>query len=343
MKMWKIILPVAATLLLMGQAVAQSDVEQRDAEQRERAAEAREAELETRMAEAEMRMAAAARQIAEITSERLPHLADMERRFDFVSKPRLGVMIDSDTSSGPVEGVAVGGVTPGSAAAEAGLRPGDVLTAINGESLSADQSEKASRRLLDFMEDVDPGDVLKIEYLRAGKVGSVEVEPKIVDRNVFIWEGDGGPHMMSNMHGGPDVIREFEMEFDFPWVGSPLGELELVELNAGLGRYFGTDKGLLVISAPKSDAFELQDGDVIQNIDGREPKDARHAMRILSSYQGGETLKLGIVRDKKKRSLKVSIPDNQRGMLLREPFEVSPAGLIVVPEAPAPVVVIERT
>ena len=326
MKMWKIILSVAATLLLMGQAVAQSDDEERDVEQRERAAEAREAELEMRMAEAEMRMAEAARQIAEITGERLPHLADMERRFDFISKPRLGVMIDIVAGAGPVEGVGIGGVTPGSAAAEAGLRPGDVLTAINGESLSAEQSEKASRRLLDFMEDVEPGDVLKIEYLRAGKVGSVEVEPKIVDKNIFIWKGEGGPHVMPNVHGGPEVMREFEMEFDFPWVGSPLGELELVELNAGLGRYFGTDKVLLVISAPKSDAFELEDGDVIQSIDGREPKDARHAMRILSSYQGGETLKLGIVRDKKKRSLDVAIPDNERSMLLREAFEVSPAG-----------------
>lgn len=321
MKMWKIILPVAAILLLMGQAVAQSNDEERA-----RLSEAREAELEMRMAEAEMRMAEAAQQIAEITSERLPRLADMERHFDFASKPRLGVMIDSDAGSGPVEGVAIGGVTPGSAAAEAGLRPGDVLTAINGESLSADESEKASRRLLDFMEGVEPGDVLKIEYLRAGKVGSVEVEPKMVDRNVFIWKGDGGPHVMPNLHGGPELLREFEMGFDFPWVGSPLGELELVELNAGLGRYFGTDKGLLVISAPKSDAFELQDGDVIQSIDGREPKDVRHAMRILSSYQGGETLKLGIVRDKKKRSLEVAIPDNQRGMLFGEPSEVSPAG-----------------
>ena len=319
MKMWKIILPAAVTLLLVGQAVAQTTDKEGA-----RLSEAREAELEMRLAEAEMRMAEAARQIAEITSERLPHLADMERHFNFASKPRLGVMIDSDAGAGPVEGVAIGGVTPGSAAAEAGLRPGDVLTAINGESLSADKSETASRRLLDFMEGVEPGDVLKIEYLRAGKVGSVEVEPKMVEKNIFVLKGDGGPHGMPNLHGGPELRREFKMEF--PWVGSPLGELELVELNAGLGRYFGTDKGLLVISAPKSDTFELQDGDVIQSIDGREPKDVRHAMRILSSYQGGETLKLGIVRDKKKRTLDVAIPDSQRGMLFGEPSAAGSAG-----------------
>lgn len=341
MKMWKIILPVAVTLLLAGQAVAQSDEEQRM-----RAAEVREQELEQRLEAAERSMAEAARQIAEITSERLPELESMERRFAFASKPRLGVMIGSDAGGKPVEGVTIDGVSPGGAAAEAGLRAGDVITGVNGESLSAENSNTANRRLLDFMEGVEPGDVLKIEYLRGGKVGSVEVEPRIVDKNVFVWKGDGGPHGMRRapeIHMAPEMMRDFRMEFDFPWVGSALGELELVELNAGLGRYFGTDKGLLVISAPESDAFELQDGDVIQSIDGREPKDVRHAIRILGSYQAGETLKLGIVRDKKKRTLDVEIPARQSGMLFERPANVSPAAIFIAPDAPPAVVITEST
>jgi S1-C subfamily serine protease len=224
------------------------------------------------------------------------------------------------------------------------LRSGDVITAVNGESLSADNGKTANRRLLDFMEGVEPGDVLTIEYLRGGKVGSVEVEPRIVDKNVFVWKGDGGPHALApvpEIHAVPDVMREFR--FDFPWVGSGLGELELVELNAGLGRYFGTDTGLLVVSAPESDAFELQDGDVIQSIDGREPKDVRHAMRILGSYQAGETLKLGIVRDKKKRTLDVEIPAKQSGMIFEVLPEVSPASILIAPEAPPAMVITERT
>ena len=40
-------------------------------------------------------------------------------------------------------------------------------------------------------------------------------------------------------------------------------DLEVVKLTERLGRYFGTDEGLLVISAPESNAFKLQDGDVI--------------------------------------------------------------------------------
>lgn len=339
MKMWKVILPVALALLLAGQALAQSDEEQLALE-----VEAREHELDKRLHDAEKRMAEAARQIAEITSERLPHLGRLEREFAFAGKPRLGVMIAGPKDDSPVEGVAIDGVSPGSAAAEAGLRSGDVMTAVNGESLSADNAKTANRRLLDFMKGVEPGDVLTIEYLRGGKVGSVEVEPRIVDKNIFVWKGDGGPHGLApvpDIHMVPDVMREFR--FDFPWVGSGLGELELVELNAGLGRYFGTDKGLLVVSAPESDAFELQDGDVIQSIDGREPKDVRHAIRILGSYQAGETLKLGIVRDKKKRTLDVEIPPKQSGMIFDVLPEVSPASILIAPDAPPAVVITETT
>jgi membrane-associated protease RseP (regulator of RpoE activity) len=316
MKKLNIVLPLAAALLIAGQAVAEGD------EENLREGEAREAEMDRRLMEAEERMAQAARQIAEITSERLPRMLEIERRFELSDKPRLGVTIDGEQQDGPVEGVAIMGVTPGSAAADAGLRSGDIITTINDESLSSNSADAANRQLLDFMKGVEAGDVLRVEYLRDGKVGSVEVEPRVVEMNMFVWQGDGGRHLtmpgVPNAPHAPAVMENFKMEFGFPWAGTGLGELELVELNKGLGRYFGTDSGLLVISAPKSDAFELQEGDVIQSIDGREPKDARHAMRILSSYQSGEKLKLGIMRDKKKRTLEVEIPADHHGALFNE-------------------------
>ena len=345
MKIWKVLLPVAAVLLLAGQAAAQTGEEERLRE-----AEAREAEMDRRLAEAEERMAEAARQIAEITSERLPRMAQIERRFEFSNKPRLGVTIDSGEEEGPVEGVVIIGVTPGSAAADAGLRSGDVITSVNDESISADNSQLANELLLDFMQGVEEGDVLKVEYLRDGKVGSVEVEPRIIDRNVFVWMDGEGPNFkmprMPQVHVAPEMVEKFKMEFAFPWMGTGLGGLELVALNEGLGRYFGTDKGLLVISAPKSDAFELEEGDVIQSIDGREPRDVRHAMRILSSYQGGEKLNLGIMRDKKKRTLEVEIPADHHGNLFDGVMEPRPASAPLAPLAPlAPKaeVVTERT
>jgi len=333
MKTMNVTLLFAAALLVAVPALAQNDQNEQLP-----AAEAREIELDQRLAEAEQRMAEAARQIAEITSGRLPGMAQIERRFEFSNKPRLGVAIDGDREDGPVEGVTIMGVTPGTAASDAGLRAGDVITAVNDESLSAGSGVEASRRLLDFMDGVEVGDVLKVEYLRDGKVGAVEVEPRLVDRNMFVWQGDGGQHFtVPHAPKAPKAIEAFRMEFGFPWAGSGLGELELVELNEGLGRYFGATSGLLVVSAPKSDAFEIQEGDVIQSIDGREPRDVRHAMRILSSYQSGERLKLGIMRDKKKKTLEIEIPEDTHGSHFEGlERDVRPAEAPLPPKAPLP-------
>jgi len=328
MKMWKFILPVAAVLLLAGQAAAQTD----EAE-RQRAMEAREAEMEKRLFEAEKKMSEAAREIAEITKERLPRIMEIEQRFALASKPRLGVTIESLEKSGPVEGVTILGVSPGSAASDAGLRSGDILTAVNDETLSAESCQKSNKQLLKFMKGVEEGDILSVEYLRDGKFGSVEVEPRLVADGVFAWTSEGGPggFVMPPMPAAPEMVERFKMEFGFPWAGTGLGDLELVELNAGLGHYFGTDSGLLVVAAPMSDAFELRDGDVIQTIDGREPKDVRHALRILSSYQPGEKLKLGIMRDKKKITINVEMPADHHGNLYQDfDIEIRPA------VAPAP-------
>ncbi|MGB5630970.1 MAG: PDZ domain-containing protein [Woeseiaceae bacterium] len=332
MKIWKVILPVAAVLLLAGQATAQTDEDER-----QRDIEAREAEMEQRLAEAERKLSEAAREIAEITKERLPRIAEIEARFALASKPRLGVMIDTSERPGPVEGVAILGVSPGSAASDAGLRSGDTLTAVNDEKLSAASCEEANMRLLDFMKGVEEGDVLTVEYLRDGKTGTIEVEPRIVPDSKFVWMGEDGPRNFSvpAMPMPPETLERFKMEFGFPWAGTGLGDLELVELNAGLGHYFGTDTGLLVVAAPKSDAFELRDGDVIQTIDGREPKDVRHALRILSSYQPGEKLKLGIMRDKKKLTIDVEMPADHHGRLQPE-FEIEIRPAVAPDHAPHP-------
>ncbi len=335
MKMWKIIVPVTALLLFAGQAAAQTEEEER-----QRAMEARELEVEERLRMAEERMAAAAREIAEISKERLPRMAEIEERFALANKPRLGVTIETTEEPGPVEGVRILGVTPGSAAADVGLHPGDVLTSVNDEGLSGGSSKEANSRLLDFMTGVEEGDVLAVEYLRDGKVGSVEIEPRVVDSWAFVWKGDGDLHV-PRAPMAPEVVQRFKMEFAYPWHHSGLGDMELVELNEGLGRYFGTDTGLLVVSAPKSDAYDIRDGDVIQSIDGREPKDTRHAMRILSSYSSGEKLKLGIMRDKKKVTVDVEIPADHRGNLAPDfEFKVRPAVAPAAPRSPrAPAVV----
>lgn len=339
MKKSILLLSVATALLFAGEVSAQTEAQ--EAERRsevQREIRVRESETAERLREAEERMAAAAREIAEITRDRLPQMAQIERRFEYSKKPRIGITIDGDDRKEAVQGVEVAGVTPESAADDAGLRAGDIITAVNGEPMSAESSMAANRRLLEFMDGVEEGDSLKVDYLRNGNAGSVELSPRITEMHAFSWAPDAGQLHIPNAPGlafAPKMVEKFSMQFGFPFAGSAWGSLELVELNEGLGKYFGTDSGLLVVSAPKADEIDLLDGDVIQSIDGREPRDVRHAMRILGSYQSGETLKLGIMRDKRKRTIEVEVPADHRGSLWApEPPAAAPAREPEPPKAP---------
>lgn len=339
MKALKIILPVTAALLLAGQSIAQSADEER-AEQ----TTASDAEFVERMREAEERLAEAARRVAELSTERLGSIGlgstqDLQRHaFEFSNKPRIGVTIGDYGEGAPVEGVSVIGVTPGSAAADAGIRAGDIITSVNDESMSAESSEAANMRLLDFMKGVEEGDKLDVEYLRDGNVGRVEVEPRIREDNAFAWVpgmAGGVIPRVPDIQVAPEVVERFRYTFG-GWRGV-WGDMELVELSEGLGRYFGTDSGLLVISAPQSNDFKLQDGDVIQNIDGREPSSVNHCMRILGSYQPGEKLVLNIMRDKRHEKIEVEVPDDRSSRLFRQAPEPPTPALAPVP-MPPPVV-----
>ena len=341
MKMWKIVLPVTAILLFAGEANADAQPKPTN-EAAERgtlsADDANRPQAAERLREAEKRMEAAAREIAEITQQRLPKRMEVERRFEFSNKPRIGIMIDGSDTSGTVDGIEVVGVTPDSAADDAGLRAGDVITAVNGEAMKAESSNAANRLLFDFMTGVEEGDELKVEYLRNGKTRSTELSPRVMEMHAYSWgPGSAGilPPNAPNFDMHPEAMEAFKFRFGFPMLGGAWGNMELVELSEGLGKYFGTNSGLLVVSAPKLDGLELQDGDVIQTIDGRVPKDVRHALRILSSYQSGEKLKLGIMRDKKKRTLDIEVPADLRGSLFVPPT-AAPARAPVPPVPPRP-------
>jgi S1-C subfamily serine protease len=83
---------------------------------------------------------------------------------------------------------------------------------------------------------------------------------------------------------------------------------------------------VLVVQAPENGAFKLEDGDVIQSIDGRKPEDGAHALRILRSYKPGEKLNVNVLRQRKTTTLAITMPERAEFM---EPFSMP------VPPAPA--------
>ncbi len=333
MKYLKTLLPVAAMLMLTGQAYAQNDEVER-----QRQAEAREAEYAERMRVAEERLAEAAQRVAELSSERLAELSEARRfAFEFSSKPRLGVNIEPMGDGAPVEGVSILSVTPGSAADDAGLRAGDIITAVNGEPLSSASAGEAAEKLLDFMNGVEEGDVLDVEYMRDDNMGSVEVEPRTMTTTAQVFGPDGNFAFpaMPEVHVAPNGTQSFSFSFG-GWRGG-WADMEVVELSEDLGRYFGTSEGLLIIRAPESNAFQLRDGDVITSIDGREPSSVNHCMRILGSYAPGEKLVLNIMRDRRSMELEIEMPDDRTSMLAPlAPAPVRPAAAPMPAPAPEP-------
>lgn len=339
---------VLAACLMTAAPAAWSQSAEEEALARQREAEALEAErnraeverraedIEREMREAERQLAEAAQRIAELSGQRLPMVGEGNWAMKMAGRPMLGITIGESDDDTPVEGVKVMGVTPGGAAAEAGLRAGDVITGVNGEDLGASSPLAANRKLLEFMEGVEEGDTVMVDYERDGETGRVGVEPRAVSPQTFAFGSMPGKEFhFVGPPGAPTPPGDFN-HFVFR-SGNGWGDLELVALTEGLGRYFGTDEGLLVVRAPGGDALELMDGDVILRIGGREPQSVSHAIRILGSYQAGERLEIEIMRDRKRRTLEVEMPDSRSSAIpgLGGPrFETEVLVVPPVPDAP---------
>src|SRR5690606_14926131 len=88
---------------------------------------------------------------------------------------------------------------------------------------------------------------------------------------------------------------------------SPWGEMELVPMTSGLARYFGTEDGLLVVRAPSDDSIGIEDGDVTLAIGGRPPSSPEHAIRVLASFDPGETIEFSIMREGARETIEYEV------------------------------------
>lgn len=208
----------------------------------------------------------------------------------------LGIHITTGPES-QSDGVKVLGLSPGGGAESAGVKQGDLIIAIDGKQLAADAQGSPQRKLLDYLETVEPGSKVVLTVRRDDKELRLDVEtgtiPSLPQRIVG--------------HVGGFLANPHRRGMPY-WIASAMSDLELVELTEQLGAYFGADDGVLVVRAPEGNAYGLNDGDVILSIDGRKPSSPNHALRILHSYEAGERIKLEILRHKRKKTLSAQIP-----------------------------------
>jgi S1-C subfamily serine protease len=284
---------------------AQGGVEDAAAGSKQQQADAQKA-----LAEAQRRLEEAAREVAELSMELHGPGFEQVRRIKMGGPGRAMLGINIGSAEPGTDGVRVVSVSPGGPAADAGVQPGDLVAAIDGKRVGS------GRELVNTMREVKPGQKVALELRRDGKPVKLSVEARASEEMMFIGEAGPAGEAMHHMERMPHFLLG-------PW-----GDAELVEMTPALGRYFGTDKGLLVVKAPKAAGADIEEGDVILSIGGREPQNAGHALRILGSYQPGETVELALLRQKKSRTVKITIPErpamDRRMIILPPPVAPSP-------------------
>ena len=234
------------------------------------------------------------------------------------SHGRIGVLVNLKVNADSDKlGARIDGVTPGGPAAKAGLKVGDIITRFNGTSLanlgpSDEDDSRPGMKLIELAHDLDPGDSVQVEYRRGSDTkkatlvaeelsysysGDTRVPPM---GGMGEWMPPGDMHdMMPEMAG-----REFNFCFGEGWCN-----LDLVRLNSDLGEYFGTQEGVLVVKAPNDSSLQLKGGDVIVSIGGRKVSTPEHAMRILQSYEPGESVSIDIMRHQRRTTVTWKVPE----------------------------------
>ena len=250
------------------------------------------------------------------------------------SRARIGIAL-----GGPEQdeyddvGAYVRSVTEEGPAASAGLQDGDVITHVDGQSLLDPLSGSMERRvdedgslpvgrLMALASRWDEGDEVEITYERDGTSRSVTVIPEEMDFDFDFGAMDGRLDDLSERlrvltprlrdggrgFGRAPMVRFRSGDGDFRFGMFGFRGMELRALDSDLGRYFGSDVGVLVLRVGDDAELPLLAGDVILEIDGREVEEPTDVHRIMSSYDRDEVARLTILRDGERMEIE-SVPD----------------------------------
>ena len=257
------------------------------------------AALQERLNAAQRRLEVAAQQLAALSAQMSGPMMQRMQHFEMLAGPPhalIGLQLESSTG-GP--GARVREVSPGGPAEQAGVRTGDLIVAVNGADVTG---RDPALQVIERLHGVRPGEKVDLRVSRDGKVRDLTLIARPSMNDVYFAGRMRLPHIeVPNFKGlsgwdGPVII------------GGPVADMELAKLTPALGRYFGTDSGVLVVRAPPKGALGLQDGDVIVSIDGRKPIDSSHVVRILGSYDPGEKITMKVVRQHRDISFATTVP-----------------------------------
>lgn len=220
----------------------------------------------------------------------------------------LGIRVVGRTSLHRHAGVVPQAVTHGGPTEKAGLRAEDGITAIDRTALKPRGDTTPAGEVIEYMAHIKPGNALNLTFLRGTRAHTPQVIAGRLPDYLHSFYPSTVPRVLPvNLRAiyGPPLAG-------FYWFW---GGLSLVALTPDLGQYFGTDKGLLVVHAPRNPAVKLEDGDVILKVGSRALVTPPEAMRILGAYRPGATVTFRILRKGQPMIVRITLPKIPRPRL----------------------------
>ncbi|MEI2794845.1 PDZ domain-containing protein [Pseudoxanthomonas sp. F11] len=276
----------------------------------------------------------AAKRVAELSKDAGRVGSPVEIDHLIVRRPRLGILLSGDDAAG----VRITGVTPDSGAAKAGLKAGDRLLRVDGETVNGSTGDGRVAHARKLLADLQAETPVRVTYQRDGKTYDASVTPtQVSPRVAFAGQGpgtfffrtgesgmpwiDGAPMPMGEIATviAPEVQRELRQ---LGRLGDCKGEdcrlpalaeafrwsnLNLATVDASLGRYFGTENGVLVLSVGEELAG-LQAGDVIRKVDGKPVTTPRDVTQALRDKPEDAKVAVEYLRDRQTRTSTVTVP-----------------------------------
>ena len=276
----------------------------------------------------------AAKRVAELSKDASRVGSPVEIDHLIVRRPRLGILLSGDDAAG----VRITGVTPDSGAAKAGLKAGDRLLRVGDETVNGGTGDARVAHARKLLADLQAETPVRVTYQRGGKTYDASVTPtEVSPRVAFAGQGpgtfffrtgesgmpwiDGAPMPMGEIATviAPEVQRELRQ---LGRLGDCKGEdcrlpalaeafrwsnLNLATVDASLGRYFGTDAGVLVLSVGE-ELEGLQAGDVIRKIDGATVTSPRDVTQALRDKPEDAKVAVEYLRDRQTRTSTVTVP-----------------------------------
>lgn len=208
-------------------------------------------------------------------------------------------------------GVVVGGVTPDSPAAKAGLKENDVITEVNGQRV------EGSAQFRRIIHEIPAGRTVQLGVWRDGHAQTLSATLAKAEELHRTWMGAAPGAFTFRMPKVeiPDMPR-IDLNGDmmiFPGAHARLG-IDAEDISGQLGSYFGAPdgEGILVRSVNSGSPAEkagLKAGDVITTLNGERIRTVGDLREKLAAKPDEKQVKLGVLRNKSQVTLNVDLPE----------------------------------